>query len=105
MLDFIATYWMEILFALVVVAAIVFLAVKGKKKIIYNIICALVDEAEKQYGSKTGKLKFSYVLENIYLMLPATFKFFISYNTLEKWIEKALVEMKEYWEEQANIAE
>lgn len=105
MIDFIVAYWIDILLVLAVIAAIIFFAVKGKKQIIYKMICALVDEAEKQYGSKTGKLKFAYVLENIYAMLPAIFRVFISYKTLEKWIEKALTEMKEYWEEQAKIAE
>lgn len=105
MIDFIAAYWMEILLVLAVAALVVFFAVKGKKQIIYKMLCMLIDEAENMYGSKTGKLKFAYVLENIYTMLPAIFRMFITYSTLERWIENALVEMKEYWEEQAKIAE
>lgn len=105
MIDFIAAYLVVILVVLAIVAVFALLAVKGKKQIIYKMLCVLVDEAENQYGDKTGKLKFAYVLENIYTMLPAVFKVFITYSTLERWIEKALVEMKEYWEEQAKIAE
>lgn len=102
MIDFIATHWPSILVVLAFIAVIVVLAVRGKKQIIYKMLCVLVDEAEKLYGSKTGKMKFAYVLEKVYAVLPAIFKVFISYNTLEKWIEKALAEMKAYWAEQAT---
>lgn len=94
-----------LLIVLAILAVFIVLALKGKKKIIYKILLVLIDEAEEIYGSKTGKLKFSYVLEKLYAMLPATIKLFVSYKTLEKWIEKALAEMKEYWKEKAQIAE
>lgn len=90
---------------LAIVAVFVFLAVRGKKKIIFKMLYALVNEAEKQFGSGTGKLKFAYVVEKIYSLLPSFFKIFITYKTLEKWIEKVLAEAKEYWAEQAGISE
>lgn len=88
-----------------IIAVIVILAIRGKKDIIYKMIFALVDEAEAMFGSKTGKLKFAYVVEKIYTILPAFVRVFITYDTLEKWIEKALAEAKEYWAEQAGITE
>jgi hypothetical protein len=88
---------------LAILAVFIVLAIKGKKEIIYKMIYALCDEAEQLYGSKTGKLKFSYVLEKLYARLPSIIKTFITYKTLERWIEKALAEMKEYWAEQADI--
>jgi hypothetical protein len=94
-----------LLVLLAILMVFILLALRGKKQIIYKMIYALVDEAEELYGSKTGKLKFSYVIEKVYAILPSTIKIFISYKTLEKWIEKALVEMKEYWAEQAEITE
>lgn len=89
----------------VIIAVIVILAVRGKKEIIYKMIFALVDEAEAAFGSKTGKLKFAYVVERIYTILPAFVRVFITYNMLEKLIEKALAEAKEYWAERAEITE
>lgn len=103
MLDFITTHWASLLVVLVFAAIIVFLAVRGKKEIVYKMLYFLVDEAEKLYGSGTGKLKFAYVMEKIYAALPAIIKVFITYNTLEQWIEKALAEAKEHWAEQAEI--
>lgn len=88
-----------------IIAVIVILAIRGKKDIIYKMIFALVDEAEAAFGSKTGKLKFAYVIERIYTILPAFVKVFITYNMLEKLIEKALAEAKEYWAEQAGITD
>jgi hypothetical protein len=94
-----------ILVLLAIIAVIAILAIKGKKEIIYKIIFALVDEAEAAFGSKTGKLKFAYVVERIYTILPAFVRVFITYNMLEKLIEKALAEAKEYWAERADITE
>ena len=94
-----------LLIVLAVLAVFIFLSLRGKKQIVYKMLYVLVDEAEEIYGSKTGKLKFSYVLEKVYALLPSTIKIFISYKTLEKWIEKALAEMKEYWKEKAANAE
>ena len=93
-----------LLVVLVVLTIIILLASRGKKEIIYKMLYVLIDEAEKIYGSKAGKLKFSYVLDKVYATLPSTIKVFISYKTLEGWIEKALAEMKEYWAEKAQIA-
>lgn len=92
-----------LIMAFLVITAI--LAIRGKKDIIYKMIFALVDEAEAQFGSKTGKLKFAYVIERLYSILPAYIRVFITYQTLERWIEKALAEAKEYWAEQAGIIE
>lgn len=94
-----------ILVLAVILAVIVILAIRGKKDIIYKMIFALVDEAEAAFGSKTGKLKFAYVIERIYTILPAFVRVFITYNMLEKLIEKALEEAKEYWAERAGVTE
>ena len=105
MIDFIINNWVSTVLVLIFIGVIVFLALRGKKNIIYKMIYTLVDEAEKLYGSKTGKMKFAYVMEKVYAKLPAIFRIFITYSTLEKWIEKALAEAKEYWAGQAQISE
>lgn len=94
MINFIATHWDSILVVLAFLALIVFLALRGKKDIIHKMLYALCDEAEKLYGSKTGKLKFAYVMEKAYAMMPAILKVFITYDVFEKWIEEALARLK-----------
>lgn len=99
----------QLIIAIIVVAVIlaitIVLAIRGKKEIIYKMLYALVNEAENLFGSKTGKQKFAYVMEKIYSLLPTYIKVFITYQTLEKWIEQALVEAKEYWAELAGITD
>ena len=102
MIDFIVAHWTSILVVLVFIALIVFLALRGKKQIIYKMLYALVTEAEKKYGSGTGALKFAEVMTQIYAKLPAIVRIFITYDTLSGWIEKALAEAKERWKAEAN---
>lgn len=94
-----------LLIAVALITAIIILAIKGKKDIIFKIIYALVNEAEELFGSGTGKRKFAYVMEQVYAKLPAIIRTFITYDVLEKWIEQALAEAKEYWAMKAEIAD
>ena len=103
MIDFITTHWASILVVLAFIVIIVVLALRGKKQIIYKMLYALVTEAEETYGAGTGAIKFAEVMKNIYSMLPAIIKVFITYNTLSSWIEKALAEAKEHWAKEAGI--
>lgn len=103
MIDFITTHWASVLVVLLFVAVIVFLALRGKQKIIYKMLYTLVTEAEKQYGSGTGSIKFAEVMTKIYSMLPTIIKVFITYDTLERWIETALEDAKKHWAKEAGI--
>lgn len=105
MIEFITAHWASILVVLVFIGLIVFLAVRGKKDIIYKMLYALVTEAEKQYGAGTGSIKFAEVMTKIYSMLPAIIKVFITYATLSKWIEDALKKAKKDWAEKGGITE
>lgn len=103
MLDFIMAHWDSILVVVAFIVVVVVLALRGKKQIIYKMLYSLVTEAEKQYGSGTGSIKFAEVMTRIYSMLPTIIKIFITYDTLAKWIETALAEAKKHWAEQAGI--
>lgn len=105
MIDFIITHWDSVLVVVVFMAIIIFLAVKGKKQIIYKMLYALVTEAEERYGSGAGSIKFAEVMTKIYTQLPAIIKVFITYETLAGWIEKALTEAKEDWKKKAQLPE
>ena len=70
----------------------------GKKKEIYSIVKKLVDEAEERFGSGTGELKYSFVVERIHSLLPAYIKVFISEKLLDIWIETAVNELQEHLE-------
>lgn len=103
MLDFLAHNWDSLLVILVFIGLIIFFAVKGKKKIVYKMLYALVTEAEKIYGSGTGSVKFAYVVEKVYSYMPAILKIFITYDALKDMIEKALAEAKIAWGKEAGV--
>ena len=105
MIEFITANWDILLACLVIVGVIAFLLVRGKKEIVYKILYALVNEAEEIYGAGTGKLKFAYVMERAYALLPAGVRLVITYKTFEKWIEDAVTEMKEHLKKKAEQAE
>lgn len=77
----------------------------GKKKEIYSIVKAFVDEAEIKFGSGTGTLKYEYVVGKIYSVLPGYIKLFISDRLLDLWIETAVDELQGYLESKINKKE
>ena len=103
MLEFLAHNWDSLLVILVFIGLIIFFAVKGKKKIVYKMLYALVTEAEKIYGSGTGSVKFAYVVEKVYSYMPAILKIFITSEALRDMIERALEEAKIAWGKEAGI--
>lgn len=69
---------------------------------INKILFALVTEAEKTLGSKTGQAKLALVIALFYERYPSLSKY-ISAGLLTKLIEKAVVEMGNYVESNANM--
>ena len=82
---------------------LIILFIKGEKKIYSQILYTLVTEAEAQYGGGTGELKKATVIANIYGILPAILKLFITESRLAEWIEEALEYAKKKWAENAQI--
>jgi hypothetical protein len=102
MMDFITTHWGSILVVLAFGVLIVALALRGKKEIVFKMLYALCDEAEKRYGAGTGKQKFAYVMEKAYTAMPAIIKVFITYDAMAEWIEEALAKLKADLQEKAE---
>lgn len=102
-MEFIQTHWASILVVLAVIIVAIVLAVRGKKEIVYKMLYTLVTEAEERYGSGEGTAKFAEVMTRIYTMLPAVIRIFITYETLERWIEETLKKAKADWAKKAGI--
>lgn len=60
-----------------------------------GILLALVVAAEEKFGAKTGPIKFSYVAERLYAVMPKVFQLFFTADTIGIWIEEAVGKMKE----------
>lgn len=62
---------------------------------IFTVVKALVDEAEKKFGSGTGELKYNHVVRGIYGFMPGYARLFVSEKLLDLWIETAVDELQE----------
>ncbi len=87
--------------AMNVVAAGVFLGVllvltyMGQIGVVKKILLSLVIEAEQIYGSRTGKMKYNYVLGKAYSMIPSVVKVFVTEQTISEMLEAAVAYLQE----------
>lgn len=67
------------------------------------IALVLVTDAEVAYGGGTGKLKRSYVIDELYKRIPDEYKKYITEENLDAVLNKALDEAKELWESNDSL--
>lgn len=95
-IDFVAQHWSSILVVLLFIVALVILVKKGYIKYVKQICFYLVCEAEAEFGSGTGTLKYAAVTSWLYDKLPAVCKFFFTEKQIDKLIEEAVTQMKDW---------
>ncbi len=96
MIDFIARNWDSVLVVLLFIAACITLVRKGSAVYVKQMLFYLVTEAEAEYGSGTGDLKYAAVTTWLYERIPAILKFFFTARQIDEMIEAAVDQMKEY---------
>lgn len=118
-LSFIAHHWHDILVVILLIASIITGISKwtakygpifekmslGEKmayitRLLTNLVpiaLVLVTEAEIQFGSGTGTLKRSYVIDELYKRIPDEYKKYITEDNLDSIINKALEEAERLW--------
>lgn len=109
-MEFIMEYWYIILAAVVMAAVGIVLAVRFFKKPSSEQVAKVKEwllmsvlEAEKQFGSGTGKLK----LRSVYDLFVARFPWIakiVSFETFAQWVDEAL-DTVEQWLTEDAIAE
>lgn len=119
-LTFVLDHWHDFLVGIVLVAACiagiiqwikvqgpVFNAMSPKEKLAYitrlltNLVpmaLVLVTDAEIQFGGETGPLKRSYVISELYKLIPDEYKKYITEENLDTIIENVLPEARKLWE-------
>ena len=102
-LAFLAANWDSVLVVVAFLALVVVLIKRGETKILKQILFNLVTQAEKQFGSGTGSLKYAAVADWIYQRIPAVLKLLFTSSDIEKMIEAALEEAKKAWGENENL--
>lgn len=102
-LTFLAKNWDSVLVVVAFLALVVVLIKRGETKILKQILFNLVTQAEKQFGSGTGSLKYAAVADWIYQRIPAVLKLLFTSSDIEKMIETALEEAKKAWGANENL--
>lgn len=102
-LTFLAKNWDSVLVVVAFLALVVVLIKRGETKILKQILFNLVTQAEKQFGSGTGSLKYAAVADWIYQRIPAVLKLLFTSSDIEKMIESALEEAKKAWGANENL--
>lgn len=102
-LTFLAKNWDSVLVVVAFLALVVVLIKRGETKILKQILFKLVTQAEKQFGSGTGSLKYAAVADWIYQRIPAVLKLLFTSSDIEKMIEAALEEAKKAWGANENL--
>lgn len=102
-LTFLAKNWDSVLVVVAFLALVVVLIKRGETKILKQILFSLVTQAEKQFGSGTGSLKYAAVADWIYQRIPAVLKLLFTSSDIEKMIEAALEEAKKAWGANENL--
>lgn len=102
-LTFLAKNWDSVLVIVAFLAVVVVLIKRGETKILKQILFNLVTQAEKQFGSGTGSLKYAAVADWIYQRIPVVLKLLFTSSDIEKMIEAALEEAKKAWGANENL--
>ena len=102
-LTFLAKNWDSVLVVVAFLALVVVLIKRGETKILKQILFNLVTQAEKQFGSGTGSLKYAAVADWIYQRIPAVLKLPFTSNDIETMIEDVLEEAKKAWGANENL--
>ena len=102
-LAFLAANWDSVLVVVAFLALVVVVIKRGETKILKQILFNLVTQAEKQFGSGTGSLKYAAVADWIYQRIPAVLKLLFTSSDIEKMIEAALEEAKKAWGANENL--
>ena len=96
--EFLLEYWSSILVVILFVLALLILVKKGYVKYAKQICFYLVCRAENEFGTGTGALKYAAVTSWLYEKLPFVCKLLFSEKQVDRMIEEAVSQMKEWLE-------
>ena len=100
---FLLANWDSVLVVLAFIVLCVVLVKRGETKILNHILFNLVTQAEREFGSGTGALKYAAVSDWIYQRLPAVLKLLFTEKDIDTMIEAALTEAKKKWNTNENM--
>lgn len=103
MIAFLQQNYKDILIVVLFITSMLALYKNGKRDTVKKIILSLVVQAEKNLGSGTGELKFAYVTEKVYYLLPNIVKFLFTKKEIDGYIEEAVQTLKRLLSSGVNL--
>lgn len=95
-MDFVMQYWDSVLIVVLFIVLCLILVRKGSAGYVKQMLFYLVTQAEAEFGSGTGDLKYAAVTTWFYERVPAIVKLFFTAKQIDSLIETAVEQMKEY---------
>ena len=86
-IKFLVANWDSVLVIVGFLALVAVLIKRGETKILKNILFKLVTQAEREFGSGTGTLKYAAVSDWLYQRMPAVLKFLFTEKDIDSMIE------------------
>lgn len=102
-INFLLQNWDSVLVVVAFIAFLIVLIKRGETKVLKQILFNLVTQAEKQFGTGTGELKFAAVADWIYQRIPAVLRLLFTEKDIANMIEAVLEEAKKSWGKNDNI--
>ncbi|KAF5056732.1 hypothetical protein DSECCO2_364270 [anaerobic digester metagenome] len=103
LINLLVANWDSVVVVVAFVAFLVVLIKRGQTKIMKQVLFNLVTQAEKQFGSGTGDLKYAAVSDWIYQRIPAILRLLFTEKDIAIMIEAVLQEAKKAWGKNDNI--
>lgn len=105
LVGFIGTHSVELSIAVVFILALIYFvfAVKDKKVQLARMALSFVANAEKEYGAKTGDIKYAVVAAQLYRYIPVVLRPFITEKVIGDIIHTALAKLKKVLEDGASL--
>lgn len=102
MFEFIIKYWDSVLVVVLFILFLLVLIKRGAIKQVNEMLFYLVTEAEREFGSGTGALKYAAVVAWLYEKLPTIIKILFTTKQIDLLIENAVIRMKKYLDTNYN---
>lgn len=77
--------------------------IKNHKAVLCKVALALVAQAEKEYGSKTGEIKYAVVVAQLYKHIPLAIRPFISEVMIGNIVEDAVKTLEKVLQNGATL--
>lgn len=103
--DFFTTYGSDIAVGAVGIFALLYIifAVKNRSQFLASAALELVARAEKEYGGKTGEIKYAAVVAELYKRVPLAFRPFVTEAMLGDIVDSAVKKLQKTLQDGATL--